>query len=157
MSDVGEVIQSEITSLGFAPIRNLSGHGMARFELHSKPTVPNFANNDPAELHPGQIIAIEPFATTGEGVIVEATSAEVFAEVSKKPVRDMTSRQVLKEIEKYEKMPFAKRWLIEKFPPVRVEMALRQLQQAGAVQGFPPLVERARGACKPGRAFGSRH
>lgn len=145
LTEIGRVIQSEITSFGFAPIRNLSGHGLAKSELHSSPTVPNFANNDRTMLESGQIIAIEPFATTGEGVIVEGNSAEVFMQIGKKPVRDMGARQILAEIETYQNLPFAKRWLTKKFPAIKVEMALRQLQMAGAVQGFPPLVERAHG------------
>ncbi len=145
ISEIGAIIQAEITSLGFSPIRNLSGHGIAKFELHTTPTIPNFNNNDPTQLKAGQVIAIEPFATTGEGVIIEATVPEVFMQISKRPVRDSTARQILAEIETYEKLPFAKRWLIEKFPAIKVELALRQLMMAGAVQGFPPLIERARG------------
>jgi len=145
LMEIGQVIQSEITSLGFAPIRNLSGHGIAPFDLHAKPTVPNFNNNDPTELESGQIIAIEPFATTGEGIIVEGANAEVFMQTAHKPVRDMTARKILAEIETYQNLPFAKRWLIKKFPPIKVELALRQLQLNGSVQGFPPLVEKAQG------------
>lgn len=142
---IGETIQSEITSMGFSPVRNLSGHGLERFELHAKPTVPNFNNNDPTELRAGQIIAIEPFATTGEGIVFESGNPEVFVQTAHKPVRDMAARQILAQIEAYENLPFAKRWLIAKFPQIKVELALRQLQQLGAIHAFPPLVEKARG------------
>ena len=145
LSEIGQVIQSEISALGFSSIRNLSGHGIAQFELHTKPTVPNFNNNDPTELTSGQIIAIEPFATTGEGVIVEGTNAEVFMQTAHKQVRDFTSRKILAEIETYENLPFAKRWLMQKFLPIKVELALRQLQLNDSVQGFSPLVEKAHG------------
>lgn len=145
LSVIGEAIQSEITSAGFSPVRNLSGHGVDRFELHAKPTVPNFNNNDKTELTAGQIIAIEPFATTGEGIVFESGNSEVFMQIAHKPVRDATARQILAEIETYENLPFAKRWLITKFPPIKVELALRQLLQLGAVHAFPPLVEKARG------------
>lgn len=145
LSEIGGVIRSEIASFGFSPIRNLSGHGIAKFELHTKPTIPNFNNNDSTQLSSGQIVAVEPFATAGEGIVTEATSAEVFMQLSHKPVRDATSRQILAEIETYENLPFAKRWLIAKFPSIKVELALRQLQQLNAVRGFPPLVEKARG------------
>jgi len=145
LMEIGETIQSEITGMGFSPIRNLSGHGIEPFELHTKPTVPNFNNNDPTELSSGQVIAIEPFATNGEGVIVEGTSAEVFMQTSHKPVRDSTARQILAEIETYQYLPFAKRWLIKKFPAIKVELALRQLQLSDSVHSFPPLVERAHG------------
>lgn len=143
--EIGEAIHSEITSLGFSPIRNLSGHGVDRFELHAKPTIPNFNNNDPTQLKGGQIIAIEPFATEGEGIVIESGNAEVFMQTSHKQVRDATARQILAQIETYENLPFAKRWLIAQFPQIKVELALRQLQQLGALHSFPPLVEKARG------------
>lgn len=145
IGDIGQAIHAEITALGFSPIRNLSGHGLAPFELHTAPTIPNFNNNDPNTLSAGQVIAIEPFATTGEGVVTEANAAEVFMQTAHKPVRDAFARQILAEIETYEKLPFAKRWLVQKFPAIKVELALRQLQLNGSIQGFPPLVERGRG------------
>ncbi len=145
LMDIGEAIHSEITSMGFSPVRNLSGHGLERFELHAKPTIPNFNNRDPTTLMAGQVIAIEPFATTGEGIVIEGGNPEVFMQTAHKPVRDATARQILAQIETYEKLPFAKRWLIAKFPPIKVEFALRQLQQLGAMHAFPPLIEKARG------------
>ena len=143
LAEIGEIIQSEITGFGFSPVRNLSGHGIDRFDLHTKPTVPNFNNNDPTELNSGQIIAIEPFATDGEGVVIEGTSAEVFVQIARKPLR--SARQILDKIESYENLPFAKRWLMGEYPHMKVELAMRQLEQTGAIKGFPPLVEKARG------------
>ncbi len=145
LMEIGEAIHSEITSMGFSPVRNLSGHGLEKFELHAEPTVPNFNNGDSTTLHEGQIIAIEPFATTGEGIVTEGGNPEVFMQTAHKPVRDATARQILAQIETYENLPFAKRWLIAKFPQIKVEFTLRQLQQLGAIHAFPPLIEKARG------------
>ncbi len=145
LSEIGSVIQSEITALGFSPVRNLSGHGIGRFELHASPSVPNFDNGDSAKLETGQVIAVEPFATTGEGVVLESSNPEVFAQLASNPVRDATARAILKEIQSYEELPFAKRWLVRKFSPLKAEIAFRQLHLAGNLQGFPPLIEKARG------------
>ncbi len=145
LMEIGEAIHSEITSMGFSPVRNLSGHGLERFELHSKPTIPNFNNRDSTTLKEGQVIAIEPFATNGEGIVIEGGNPEVFMQTAHKPVRDAAARQILAQIEAYENLPFAKRWLSAKFPPIKVEFALRQLQQLGALHAFPPLIEKARG------------
>ena len=145
LAEIGKTIQAEITSMGFSPVRNLSGHGLSAFELHASPRVPNVEVNDTTALQQDQVIAIEPFATPGEGVIIETSGPEVFMEISKRPVRDPTSRLVMKEIEQYQSMPFAKRWLLEKFSSAKVEFAMRQLIQAGAIEGYPPLVERAKG------------
>jgi methionyl aminopeptidase len=142
---IGSIIQEEVVSGGFAPVRNLSGHGVGRFELHAKPSVPNYGNNDSTPLRSGQVIAIEPFVTTGEGVILEAGVAEVFMQIAKNPVRDATARQILADITAYQNMPFAKRWLEATYGPMKTNIAFRQLVQAGNLKGFPPLIERGRG------------
>ena len=58
----------------------------------------------------------------------------------KKPVRSQITREILKEIETYEGLPFAKRWLTRKFG-AKANFALRELIQLGLVHQFPPLVE----------------
>jgi methionyl aminopeptidase len=145
LSDVGKAIHAAISARGFAPIRNLSGHGLEPFDVHAAPTVPNFDDGDNTPLKEGQIIAIEPFATTGAGVIQEAGSAGVFILVQKRPVRDMFTRQILKQIEEYEGMPFASRWLAAKFPRIKVEFALNQMIQLGIVHPFAPLADIKKG------------
>ena len=54
-------------------------------------------------------------------------------------------RRILEKIRGYEKMPFAKRWLLKEFPAIKVALALRILGQQGIIQSFPPLIEEAKG------------
>ena len=61
-----------------------------------------------------------------------------------KNVRSPITREVLKEIQQYEGLPFAKRWLTRKFGP-KTNFALRELVQQGIVEKFPPLVEVKKG------------
>ncbi|MBN2454321.1 type II methionyl aminopeptidase [Candidatus Woesearchaeota archaeon] len=145
VSVIGRAIQDVITGKGFAPIRNLSGHGLAKYDVHTIPTIPNFENGDHTKLEDGQIVAIEPFATTGSGVIQEAGNATVFMLVQKRPVRDPFVRAILQHIEGYGGVPFAKRWLVKKFPKLKVNLALRQMMQLGIIRDFPPLAEREKG------------
>ncbi|MBA3064134.1 type II methionyl aminopeptidase [Candidatus Woesearchaeota archaeon] len=145
LAEIGRVIQGTIMDYGFAPVRNLSGHGLGKFEVHTNPTIPNYDNGDETEIKKGDIFAIEPFATDGYGIVIETSNPTVFSLVQKKPVRDMTTRQVLKEIEKYKRLPFAKWWLEEKFPLFRVNLALRQLENIGVIKGYPPLADRENG------------
>lgn len=140
--EVGDAIQKAITGYGFAPVRNLCGHGLEQFDVHAEPSIPNFNNHDATELKEGQVIAIEPFATTGSGIVIETSNPTVFLLREKKPVRDITTRQILKEIESFEGLPFAKRWLTKRFSPLRVNLALKQLAQLGAIVEFPPLAEK---------------
>ena len=66
-------------------------------------------------------------------------------QVSDRQVRDLSVRQILEKIRSYEKMPFAKRWLLKEFQAIKVELALRILEQQKIIQSFPPLVEEAKG------------
>ena len=145
LAEIGRTIQETIMDFGFSPVRNLSGHGLGKFEIHTKPTVPNYDNGDETEIKKGDIFAIEPFATNGYGAVIETSNPTVFSFIQKKPVRDMTTRQVLKEIENYNGLPFAKWWLEEKFPLFRVNLALRQLENLGVIKGYPPLADRDNG------------
>ncbi|MBU3941619.1 MAG: type II methionyl aminopeptidase, partial [Nanoarchaeota archaeon] len=101
LAEIGRVIQETIMNYGFAPVRNLSGHGLGKFDVHTKPTIPNYDNGDKTKIKKGDIFAIEPFATDGYGTVIETSNPTVFSLIQKKPVRDTTTRQVLKEIEKY--------------------------------------------------------
>ncbi len=145
LAEIGREIQETIMNYGFAPVRNLSGHGLGKFEVHTKPTIPNYDNGDETEIKNGDIFAIEPFATNGHGIVIETSNPAVFSFVQKKPVRDMTTRKILKEIENYKGLPFAKWWLEEKFSLFRVNLALRQLENLGVIKGYPPLADRDNG------------
>ena len=145
LGEVGAVIQETISSYGFSPIRNLSGHGLGKFEIHTRPTVPNFDNGDRTVLQENEVIAIEPFATAGKGMIYESSNPEVYMQVSDRQARDLSVRQILDKIRSYEKMPFAKRWILKEFPSIKVALGLRILQQQGIIQSFPPLIEEAKG------------
>ena len=90
-------------------------------------------------------VAIEPFASTGAGVIFESSNANIFSLAIKKPVRNIITRQVLKEIEKYKELPFTTRWLTKKFPEPKVNFALRELLQKEILHKYPPLPDRAGG------------
>jgi len=65
LSDVSEAIEETISSFGYKPVDNLTGHGLNRFDLHTEPTVPNVSFTGDYRLKEGQVIAIEPFATNG--------------------------------------------------------------------------------------------
>ena len=140
LREIGKVINDAISSYGYAPVRNLSGHGLELYNIHTKPTIPNIDNGDKTTLKKGMAFAVEQFATTGSGVVHDSGLATVFMLEHKKPVRSPITREVLREIESYEGLPFTKRWLIKKFG-AKANFALRELKQLGMVHEFPPLVE----------------
>jgi methionyl aminopeptidase len=143
--EIGKVIQETIQSYNFAPVRNLSGHGLGEFNIHAKPCIPNYDNGDPTELTEDQLIAIEPFASKGAGIIYESGNATVFQLVGKKPVRNIFTRQILKQIETYNGLPFCRRWLTDKFSLPKVNFALRELKILEILREYPPLLDRNHG------------
>ena len=141
---IGKVINDAIASYGYSPVKNLSGHGLDLYEIHTKPTVPNFDDGNKFVLRKGMTFAIEPFSTNGSGFVHESGLPSVFMLEHKKPVRSPITREVLKEIESYEGLPFAKRWLTRKFG-AKANFALREMSQLGMLHEFPPLVEISKG------------
>ena len=78
VSELGRIVHDTITALGFKPVYNLTGHGVARYQVHCKPQIPNYDDKKSIRLRPGQVIAVEPFASDGKGYIDEVGKAEVF-------------------------------------------------------------------------------
>lgn len=135
-SDIGGVIDDAISSFGFKPIINLTGHGLEQYIQHAPPAIPNKRMPHSVVLEEGDIIAIEPFATDGAGKIHNAGNAEIYHLISERPVRHPSARALLQEIGKYKTLPFAKRWLGE-----RVDFALLQLVKAGVIEPYLILKE----------------
>ena len=140
LREIGKVINDTIKSYGYNPVRNLSGHGLDLYNIHTKPTVPNIDDGNKTKLTKGMAFAVEPFATTGAGVVAEKGLPSVFMLEHPRNVRSPITREVLKEIISYGGLPFAKRWLARKFG-AKANFALRELTQLGMVHQFPPLVE----------------
>lgn len=142
---IGKVIEEAITSYDFQPIRNLCGHGLGKYRVHTSPTIPNYDNGDPTPLKEGQAIAIEPFASTGGGMIYESGEPTVFMQTNKKPIRSPIARNIQKEIEQYQGLPFTTRWLTQKFSLSNVKLALLELKRIGNIREYPPLPEKSKG------------
>jgi methionyl aminopeptidase len=136
--EVGAAIEAEIEGHGFNPVVNLTGHGLGHWEQHTSPNIPNREISQGATFEVGDVVAIEPFATTGSGKVHEGSDEEIFALEREGTIRDRTARQVLEQVtEEFKTLPFATRWL----DSPRAEMALRRLKQNDLVHGYPVLQE----------------
>lgn len=145
LSEIGKIVQETIESYGFKPVRNLSGHGLGNFNIHVAPSVPNFENGSNFKLEKGMVIAIEPFASSGAGMIKEQGEASVFTLRDNVNVRDPITRKVLEKIKKYKCLPFAKRWLEKEFGEKKTAFALRRLKFSGALTVHKPLADTSGG------------
>lgn len=145
VSEIGEVIESKIKELGYNPIRNLSGHEIKLWNLHAGLTIPNYNSKSGSKLKEGMIIAIEPFATTGKGMVKDGRPSGIYRLIANKPVRDADSRKVLQHImENYATLPFASRWVIDTFGN-RAQLVLNMLQQQGILYQYNHLNESSNG------------
>jgi len=136
--DIGAEIEAVIDGYGYNPVVNLTGHGLGHWEQHTEPNVPNRAVDQGVELQPGDVVAIEPFATDGGGKVNEGAHEEIYSLEREASVRDRGARQALEQIvEEFKTLPFARRWL----ETSRAEMALRRLKQQNVVHGYPVLKE----------------
>ena len=147
--DIGKCIADVAKGYGFEPIKNLGGHGLKGGELHADVFIPNYDNGDTTALNEGQVIAIEPFITTGEGYVREGDETYIFQKNGPAAVRSEDSRRIATFIdENYETYPFAERWLEKAFPEMgdfKIKRALREFEALGVMDSFPPLVERKGG------------
>lgn len=145
VSEISGLIDDIVTESGFRPIRNLAGHSMSQNSQHEPPTIPNSKTNDTTEISEGTPIAIEVFTTDGNGWVKESSPTTIYKFLQDRPVRMPEARKILEMAKNdFEMLPFATRWLKE-ISPVKIEMALRQLVSAEALEAFPPLKEEANG------------
>lgn len=143
ISEIGKAIEETIRGYGFNPIVNLSGHKIERYKLHAGVSIPNiYRPNDNYVLKEGDVIAIEPFATTGAGQVIEVPPALIFMYVRDRPVRMGQARRLLMHIKKeYNGLPFAYRWLQGFMPEGQLKLALAQLDKVGAIYSYQILRE----------------
>jgi len=145
LNKIGEVIEKTCTDLNIQPIRNLSGHSIDQYDLHSGITIPNFDNSQTTPIEPG-LYAIEPFTTlpSGSGSVRDGKPSGIYhLENTTANVRDPTARKVLQFIkENYNTLPFCSRWIHKEFG-TRGLLALRQIESSGLLHHYPQLIERS--------------
>ena len=149
--EIGAAAQQVASDAGFEPIRNLCGHRMERWNLHTGLSVPMYAcgPNNPGfggGVEVGSIYAIEPFNTTGEEGMIENVpplgSSNILRVTGDVKIRKALTKGKLKPLgatmaryleERYNTLPFAERWsypLLAKPFPDEEEATLRKKWKA---------------------------
>lgn len=139
--DIGKEINNVISRYNLKPIRNLSGHGLEKYNVHTGITIPNYDNGDKMKLK-NLCFAIEPFATDGAGLVVEGKNSGIYKIIAKKNIRSSSARKVLEYIDKnFRTLPFSKRWINMPFR----DISLNLLEREGILYQYPQLVEKNKG------------
>jgi len=142
VAEISHAIEQSAEKSGFGIIVNLTGHTLDKYVFHGNPSIPNIKNNSSHQFQDGDVIALEPFITSKNSVVRESGPTEIFRYLQDRPVRLAEAREILTIArDTYNKLPFAKRWLMKKFSPIKVALALRQLEQAYALERYPVLRE----------------
>jgi len=143
VSAMGETIERAISSAGFKPVQNLTGHSMERYNLHAGLSIPNVKTWDKSVLREGMIVAIEPFSTNGKGKVVGGAKGGIY--------RVMRDRKAPPEIttlfsriqSSFGGFPFAERWCDELHPNASV--LIPKMVRMGMIMSYPILIEAGRG------------
>lgn len=143
VSKIGAAVHEAISEYNLNPIFNLTGHSLEQNNLHAGISIPNYDNHDGYVLEEGQAIAIEPFATNGEGIVNDAPGHYIYSYLANKPFRMKNTQKVLKYIQQnHSHVPFSGRWITSEFGERRGKIALKQLANAMAIYPYAPLREK---------------
>ncbi len=134
VNEIGGEISNVITSYGFKPVKNLGGHGIERYDLHASYLfVPNYDDGNAMKLQPDRAIAIEPFASTGIGMIHNGQPDSIFILSGTKVRED----EIL--YKNFNTLPFAERWLPSVIPDYKGY--IRKMKESREVTEFSVLKE----------------
>ncbi len=148
LSEVGFIIERTIKERGFRPISNLTGHGLARYQIHASPTIPNVSTPLMfGRFEAGRAYAIEPFATTrdGAGEIFDSLEGYIYRLTKIKPPKEKGAEKLFETIRRESlTLPFAERWFRGTLPPAEFTAAFTSLISTRHIEAYPILVERRR-------------
>ncbi len=130
---IGQEIEKTISRYGYKPVRNLGGHGINRYDLHSEIFIPNYDDGNSKTLHNDQVIAIEPFASTGIGMIHNGPGGNIYILSGTKIRED----EIL--YKNFNTVPFAQRWVADIMP--NPDEYLKKMMKSREVSQFAVLKE----------------
>lgn len=138
--EIGKIIETTINAHDCVPIENLTGHGLDQYAIHAPPSIPNIDDGSKIQLAEGDTIAIEPFATTGVGRVVDDERVYIFNFLSQRPLRLNSAKKLMYHIQNtYPELPFAERWVAK---DKKAEFMLRILIKNGVLFPYHILKEK---------------
>jgi methionyl aminopeptidase len=110
VDELSQAIERAVHARGLKPIRDLSGHTIQRYLLHAGKSIPNVAGLSSDHLEEGEIVAIEPFATNGEGAIENGPFGHI---VRFRSDPGPSNPAVARLFQRFRTLPFTARWVDE--------------------------------------------
>jgi len=143
LGSIGATIESVINEYGLRPISNLSGHNLKRYNLHAGKQVPNVKKRGTPAVEIGEYYAIEPFATSGIGTVIDSDFVYIFANTGLEKTLEGTTEKLREYLRKqYGPLPFASRWIGTASKDIDIVSEIRELIKEKVIRGFPMQIEK---------------
>ncbi|HTW55350.1 MAG TPA: type II methionyl aminopeptidase [Thermoplasmata archaeon] len=136
VDDVSRAIAAAIRARGLKPVVDLTGHTIERYVLHAGKAIPNVPGMTDATFDEGEIVAIEPFATNGEGHIENGAFGNI---VRFRRDPGAGDPDVAALYARFRTLPFTARWVGEPAAQAALPRARKWLQT------YPIFLERGGG------------
>jgi len=136
VNDISRAIAGAIRARGLKPMENLTGHSIERYLLHAGKAIPNVPGMSDDSLREGEIIAIEPFATNGVGMIENGPFGNIVRFRSDPGAKDP---ELARLFARFRTLPFTLRWVATDAERSALAHGRRYLQT------YPVFVERGHG------------
>jgi len=148
INQVGGAIEGFVKSKGYKVIRNLTGHQIDRFNLHTGLSIPNLKTFSTDKFRKDMVVAIEPFVTfaDGAGEVSETNNIYIYR-FKHFPVdyKGEFNNLVRKIQGSFRTLPFCERWVLSRFGEVEKASLEKMLKDASKhLIFYPVLVERNR-------------
>ncbi|MGB9725739.1 MAG: type II methionyl aminopeptidase [Fervidicoccaceae archaeon] len=147
ISQISEILEKTIKSYGAVPIRNLTGHGLDRYKLHTGINIPSVTSlMIRGSIPPNSAVAIEPFATKGAGYVTEGDIVGIYSlkSIPSKKLKNLGSdaKTLYEKIYRERgELPFSERWYSSSVGVSNFRRLMRELTLNGISQYYPILVE----------------
>jgi len=136
VDEVSRAIAEAIRARGLKPVRDLTGHTIERYVLHAGKSVPNVPGLSGEHFVEGEVVAIEPFATNGEGAITNGAFGHIVRFRRPPPPGDV---ELSRLFARFRTLPFTARWVRAPEEMAALDRGRRLLQS------YPVFLERGRG------------
>lgn len=139
--DIGRIVEETAKKYMLKPVRNLSGHRIDRYKIHAGESIPNYPESlVPWRFREGGVYAIEPFITSGAGLVSEERLVTIYSVKKAKARSSGEEARILREaVARFKGLPFCSRWLSDLGG--NVDSILEALRSKGALHPYPVLVE----------------
>ncbi|MEM3396565.1 MAG: type II methionyl aminopeptidase [Thermoplasmata archaeon] len=110
---IGGKVEETIRALGFVPVSNLTGHEIKRYLLHGGKSVPNILDNNTDVIVADDVLAIEPFASTGSGYVDSDGKSNILRIVRERKLEPELQEFYSMLKQNFATLPFSPRWCLK--------------------------------------------